>query len=52
MTKTKTKTKSGPPVPAYIDPDALERAIAAARKIKEANPDLYKSLPVQPEVKR
>lgn len=45
-----TKTKSGPPAPAYIDPDALERAIAAARKIKEANPERYKSLPVQPEV--
>ncbi|WP_224256542.1 hypothetical protein [Klebsiella michiganensis] len=49
---TATKTKSGPPAPAHIDPDALERAIAAARKIKEANPERYKSLPVQPEVKR
>lgn len=47
-----TVTKKGPPRPAYIDPDALERAIAAARKIKEANPDRYNSLPVQPEVKR
>lgn len=34
---TATKTKSGPPVPAHIDPDALERAIATARKIKDAN---------------
>lgn len=49
---TATKTKSGPPVPAYIDPDALERAIAAARQIKETDPERYKSLPVQPEVKR
>lgn len=48
---TKTKTKSGPPAPAYIDPDALERAITAARKIKEANPDLYKFLPVHPKGK-
>ncbi|MCW1972003.1 UNVERIFIED_ORG: hypothetical protein FHW05_000817 [Pantoea agglomerans] len=44
-----TETKSGPK-PAHIEPDALERAIAAARKIREANPDRYKSLPVQPEV--
>ncbi|MHB5044207.1 hypothetical protein ACYB76_28090 [Klebsiella pneumoniae] len=49
---TVTKVKSGQPAPAHIDPDALERAIAAARKIKEANPDRYKSLPVQPEVKQ
>ncbi len=49
---TATKTKSGPPCPAYIDPDALERAIAAARKIKEANLERYKSLPVQLEVKQ
>ncbi|WP_411194986.1 hypothetical protein [Raoultella planticola] len=47
-----TKTNSGPPVPAYIDPDALERAIAVARQMREANPDRYKSLPVQPEVKQ
>ena len=47
-----TVTKKGPPCPPYIDPDALERAIAAARQIKEANPDRYKSLPVQPEVKQ
>ena len=47
-----TVTKKGPPCPAHIDPDALERAIAAARKIKDANPDKYKSLPVQPEVKQ
>ncbi|MEH4622940.1 hypothetical protein PO369_04980 [Phytobacter diazotrophicus] len=47
-----TKIKSGPPTPSHIDPDALERAIAAARKIREANPDRYKSLPVQPEVKK
>ncbi|HBR1633418.1 hypothetical protein [Klebsiella pneumoniae] len=45
---TATKTKSGPPAPAHIDPDALERAIAVARQIK----DRYQSLPVQPEVKR
>lgn len=49
---TATKTKSGPPVPVHIDPDALERAIAVARQIKAANPDRYKSLPVQPDVKR
>ncbi|MBD1402481.1 carboxysome shell carbonic anhydrase [Leclercia adecarboxylata] len=49
---TVTKVKSGPPAPAHIDPDALERAIAAARKIKDANPDRYKSLPAQPEVKQ
>ena len=47
-----TITKKGPPCPAYIDPEAQEKAIATARKIKEANPDRYKSLPVQPEVKR
>jgi len=47
-----TVTKKGPPCPAYIDPDALERAIAAARKIREADPERYKSLPVQPEEKR
>ncbi len=47
-----TKIKSGPPAPAYIDPDALEKAIAAARKIKEANPDRYKCLPVQPKGKQ
>ena len=49
---TATKTKRGPPAPAHIDRDALERAIAVARQIKEANPERYKSLPVQPEVKR
>lgn len=47
-----TVTKKGPPCPAYIDPEALEKAIKAARKIREANPDRYKSLPIQPEVKR
>lgn len=47
-----TKIKSGTPTPAHIDPDALERAIAAARKIQGANRDRYKSLPVQPEVKK
>ncbi len=47
---TVTKVKSGPPAPAHIDPDALERAIAAARKIKEANPDRYKSIPVSPKL--
>lgn len=41
-----TRIKSGPPAPAHLDPDALEKAIAAARKIREANPDRYKSLPV------
>lgn len=45
-----TKTKSGPPAPAHIDPDALERAIAAARQIKEANPERYKSVPVSPKL--
>lgn len=49
---TVTKEKSGPPLPAHIDPDALERAIAAARKINNAHPDRYKSLLVQPEVKK
>lgn len=47
-----TDNKSGPPAPAHIDPDALERAIVAARKIREANPERYRSLPVQPEEKR
>ncbi|HHJ4449549.1 TPA: hypothetical protein ACQJMR_005228 [Raoultella ornithinolytica] len=47
-----TVSKKGPQCPAYIEPDALERAIAAARQIKEANPDRYKPLPIQPEVKR
>ncbi|HBQ7256986.1 MULTISPECIES: hypothetical protein [Klebsiella pneumoniae complex] len=47
-----TVTKKGPPCPAYIDPDALERAIDVARQIKAVNPDRYKSLPVQPDVKR
>ncbi|MCF6972203.1 hypothetical protein [Klebsiella variicola] len=45
-----TKEKSGPPCPAYIDTDALERAIAAARKIREANPERYKSVPVSPKL--
>lgn len=45
-----TKIKKGPPHPAYIDPDALERAIAAARKISKANPGRYKSLPVSPKL--
>lgn len=49
---TVTRVKSGPPVPAHIDPDALDRAIAVARQMREANPDRYKSLPVQPEVKQ
>ncbi|CZX60254.1 hypothetical protein LN389_07580 [Enterobacter hormaechei subsp. steigerwaltii] len=30
-----------------IDPDALARAIAAARRLKEEDPELYKSLPVE-----
>lgn len=30
-----------------IDPDALARAIAAARKLKEADPERYKSIPVE-----
>ncbi|HDS3409338.1 hypothetical protein [Citrobacter portucalensis] len=47
---TKTKTKSGPKTPAHIDQDALERAIAAARKIREANPERYKSVPVSPKL--
>jgi hypothetical protein len=47
---TVTKVKNGPPAPAHIDQDALERAIAAARKIREANPDRYKSLPVSPKL--
>ena len=34
-----TVSKKGPQCPAYIDPDALERAIAAARQIKEAGND-------------
>lgn len=46
------KEKSGPPAPAHIDPDALERAIAVARQIKEATLERYKSLPVQPGGKR
>ncbi|MCJ1861904.1 hypothetical protein [Klebsiella quasipneumoniae] len=45
-----TVTKKGPPCPAYIDPEALKRAIAAARKIREANPERYKSIPVQPKL--
>ncbi|HCT2282565.1 TPA: hypothetical protein ACXHUI_005715 [Klebsiella pneumoniae] len=45
-----TVTKKGPPCPAYIDPEALEKAIAAARKIREANPERYKSIPVQPKL--
>lgn len=47
-----TVTKKGPPCPAHIDPDALERAIAAARKIREENPERYKCLPVQPKGKQ
>lgn len=45
-----TVTKKGPPCPAYIDTEALEKAIAAARKIREANPERYKSIPVQPKL--
>jgi hypothetical protein len=45
-----TVTKKGPRCPAYIDPDALERAIAAARKIREANPGRYKTIPVSPKL--
>ncbi len=45
-----TETKIGPPAPAYIDPEALERAIAAARKIREVNPERYKSVPVSPKL--
>ncbi|PXW53891.1 hypothetical protein DFO55_111166 [Grimontella sp. AG753] len=44
-----TVTKKGPRCPAYIDPDALERAIAA-RKIREANPGRYKTIPVSPKL--
>ncbi|EIX9222191.1 TPA: hypothetical protein MM109_005292 [Klebsiella pneumoniae] len=45
-----TVTKKGPPCPAYIEPEALEKAITAARKIREANPERYKSIPVQPKL--
>ncbi|WP_413530584.1 hypothetical protein [Rahnella inusitata] len=45
-----SETKSGPPAPAYIAPEALERAIAAARKIREANPEKYKSVPASPKL--
>lgn len=45
-----TVSKKGPQCPAYIDPDALERAIAAARKIREANPERYKSVPASPKL--
>jgi len=46
-----TVNKKGPLCPAsYIDPDALERAIAAARKIRESNPERYKSVPVSPKL--
>lgn len=45
-----TVTKKGLPCPAYIDPETLEKAIAAARKIREANPERYKSIPVQPKL--
>lgn len=45
-----TDTKSGPPAPAYIDPEALERAIATARKIREANPERYKFVPASPKL--
>lgn len=47
---TVTKEKSGPPAPAHIDQDTLERAIAAARKIRDANPERYKSIPVSPKL--
>lgn len=47
---TVTKEKSGPPAPAYIDPEALERAVATARKIREANPERYKSVPTSPKL--
>lgn len=30
-----------------IDPDALARAIAAARRLKEEDPERYKSIPVE-----
>lgn len=30
-----------------IDPDALARAIAAARRLKEEDPERYKSLPIE-----
>ncbi|ENO7477112.1 hypothetical protein [Citrobacter amalonaticus] len=35
-----------------LDPDALARAIAAARKLKEADPERYKSIPVEAEKQR
>jgi hypothetical protein len=30
-----------------IDPDALARAIAAARRFKEEDPERYKSIPIE-----
>ncbi|MER3535859.1 hypothetical protein J8748_26290 [Klebsiella pneumoniae] len=45
-----TVAKKGPPAPAHIEPEALEKAITAARKIREANPERYKSIPVQPKL--
>ncbi len=30
-----------------IDPDALARAIAAARRLKEEDPERYKSIPLE-----
>ncbi|HDW0666864.1 TPA: hypothetical protein RKZ72_001316 [Enterobacter cloacae] len=30
-----------------IDPDALARAIAAARRLKEEDPERYKSIPIE-----
>ncbi len=30
-----------------IDPDALARAISAARRLKEEDPELYKSIPIE-----
>lgn len=30
-----------------IDPDALARAIAAARRLKEEDPERFKSIPIE-----
>jgi len=45
-----TANKKGPLCPAYIDPNAQEKAIAAARKIREDNPERYKSVPTTPKL--
>jgi hypothetical protein len=45
-----TVNKKGPPCPADIALDALERAINAARKIQEENPDRFKFVPASPKL--